>query len=211
MALAVRTFTVDPLKQEDRRDRPDAGTAKAFFDIKVINGADLTGVIVTLQSPVPAAAPIVLTAGTEFPATAATQADLARALIAAIDRTAVRLLHNEDGPVVDSYKTPFTGASAEPGARVRVGSPGAWGENVTLTTNATANSANLEINGTAAAGGTTQNAVGGAGPKGTQALEDFLATLTPPTQPTSPPDLVSVSQSSLPSGEVHYTVVYDTA
>ena len=209
MALAVRTFIVDPMKQEDRRDRADAGTAKAIFDIKVISAADLTGVTITIQSPVPGAAAIVLTAGTEFPATAATQAALARAVIAAIERETGGLLHNEDGPVVEDYRTLYTGATTEPGARVRAPSPGAWGEDITMTTNVTANSANLEINGTAAAGGTTQNAIGGAGPKGTQSLEDFLATLTPPTQMSSPPDLVSVSQSSLPSGEVHYTVVYD--
>lgn len=207
MALEVRTFIVDPMKQEDRRDRPDAGVAKALFDIKVINAADLTAVTITITSPVPGSTPIVLSAGVHFPAVAATQADLARAVLAALERSSQERLHIEDGPVVEDYTTPYTGATAEPGGRVRVPSPGAWGEGYTLATNATANSANLEINGQANAAGVTVNAVGGAGPKGTQALEDFLATLNLPGG--GAPELYSVSQSTLASGEIHYTVVFD--
>jgi len=181
MALAVRTFTVDPHKEDLRRDHFDSTHAPARFDIRIVTAAVLTGVTITLQSPVPGAAPIVLTAGTEFLATAATRFELAESVLTAIDRAADRLLNLNDP--VDPNFLPISG-SGEPGQSVFAPRPGAWGESITI---------------------------GGSGPKGTSLLETFLATLTPPTQASSPPDLVSVSQSTLASGEVHYTVLYDTA
>ena len=208
MALAVRTFTVDPHKEDLRRDHFDSTHAPARFDIRIVTAAVLTGVTITLQSPVPGAAPIVLTAGTEFLATAATRFELAESVLTAIDRAADRLLNLNDP--VDPNFLPISG-SGEPGQSVFAPRPGAWGESITIAINAHANAVNLEVNGTVSAAGYTENAIGGSGPKGTSLLETFLATLTPPTQVSSPPDLVSVSQSTLASGEVHYTVLYDTA
>ena len=208
MALAVRTFTVDPHKEELRRDHFDSTHAPARFDIRIVTAAVLTGVTITLQSPVPGAAPIVLTAGTDFLATAVTRFELAQSVLAAIDRAAAGLLSLTD-PVDPDFLP--AGGTGEPGAAVYAPRPGAWGEAITLSINIHANAANIEVNGTVSAAGYTENAVGGSGPKGTSLLEAFLETLTPPTQPSNPPDLVSVSQSTLASGEVHYTVLFDTA
>jgi hypothetical protein len=158
----------------------------------------------TIQSPVPGAAPIVLTAGTEFLATAANRFLLARSVLAAIDRETNGLLNLNDA--VDPAFLPVAGVG-QPGQAVFAPRPGAWGESITLAVNVDAQAINLEVNGVASAAGHTENARGGSGAKGTQALEDLIVTLNPPGG--AAPAFVSLSQSTLASGEVQYTLVLD--
>jgi len=206
MPLRVRTFLSDPKKTPGRRHIGDSALHKALFDLKVLN-PDLTGVTLTFTSPVPGAAAIVLTAGVHFPAVAASSLELARAVAAAIDLGTQRLMNLNAG-VSPDYRTQYTNLAAPgPGFRVESSAAGPWGESITLEINAAAAAANLEVNGTATAVGQTQNAVGGANPSGTQALETFLATLSPPGG--GAPEFISLAQSTLASNEVLYTVVYE--
>jgi hypothetical protein len=205
MALVVRTFIVDPLKTELRRDVYDSSQSPARFDIRIL-GNDLTGVILTIQSPVPGAAPIVLTAGVEFPAVAADEYALARALILAIDEACGGLLRVHD-PIDPDFQPAGGVGTGEPGQSVFAPRPGAWGEAITIDVNAVPDAINLELNGTSSLAGYTENGIGGSGPRGTRAMDDLIATLSAPGGLA--PSFVSLSYSAMASGEVQYTLVFD--
>lgn len=206
MALVTRTFIVDPSKTELRRDHSDSRHSPARFDIRILNTADLTGVVLTVQSPVPGAAAITLTAGAEFPATAPTRERLAELVLAAIDRETNGLLNLND-PIDPDFLHVGGVGSGEPGQSVFAPRPGAWGEEITLEVNATANAVNIEVNGVANAVGHTENGIGGSGARGTTELEAALSGLNAPGG--GAPEFVSLSQSTLASGEVHYTLISD--
>jgi hypothetical protein len=204
MALEVHTFVVDPYKPFLRRDTFDAVHAPARFDIRIVTAADLTGVVITIQSPVPGAAAITVTAGVDFPNTTTTRLEMARAVLSAIETACDGLLRLHDSVDPDYLLVAGTG---EPGQALFAPRPGAWGEAITLEVNAHANAANIEVNGVTGPAGHTENAIGGSGPAGTQALEDLVATLNAPGG--GAPEFVSLSQVTLASGEIQYTLVLD--
>jgi len=203
MPLEVTTYIVDPFRTtQTRRDRWDSAKDPARFDIRLRNAANLTGVVLTVQSPVPGAAAITVTAGVDFPNTAATLFDLAQLVLAAIDRRCGDLLSLR-APVTPAHQ----GVANQPGAAVYAPRPGAWGESITLAVNATANAANIVVNDTFGAGGHVQNAWKGASLAALDRLEKDIALLHPFGGVA--PAFVSLEQVTLASGEVMYTLTVD--
>jgi hypothetical protein len=198
VALVLRTFIVDPLKTALRRDRADSvhGPARVNFRFEE---ASYVGVEITIQSPVPGVLPVVLVAGTDFlDGTANTAMEVALSFFEAVERETQGLLRLRDP--IDPLFNPYNDFRAIPGQAMFASSPGAWGDAITVEVNASANSGEIEVNDVASVGGHIENAFGGAGAKGTQALDNVLSGLAPTA-------VVSLTYSSLPSGEVQYALV----
>lgn len=202
MPLEVHTYIVDPFRTATRRDRWDSVKDPARFDIRLRNAANLTGVVLTVQSPVPGAAAITVTAGVDFPNTAATLFELAQLVLAAIDRRCGDLLSLR-GPVTPEHQ----GVANQPGAAVYAPRPGAWGDAITMAVNATANAVNIVVNDNFSALGYTRNAWNGASVSALDALEKEIALLNPFGGVA--PAFVSLEQVTLASGEVMYTLTID--
>lgn len=161
MAIRVVRYDMDPLKSGLTRDNWDKNLRRASATF-VLSGS-VAGMVLTLQSPTPGAAPIVITEGVDWTETADVFESM-HALLAAITSLGGGLL-TPKGPVSD--------ASGSAMVVLQAPSAGSWGEGITVDVDAAG--ANLEVNGNA--GPTTENLTDGAGPDAVQAFQDFLNNL----------------------------------
>lgn len=165
MPLHVTTYSFDPLKGGNQRDKWDTNLRQAMFTLKVTG--TLAGLTMSIQSPVPGVAAVTVNEGADW---ANVVGDLRQTLInltGAIKKKTLGMLQ-----ALTAMRVPAAGQSE---LDMTAPSVGTWGHGITITTGG-GTAANLSING-AAGPAVAAPGVGGGGGDEVAKFQTFLNAL----------------------------------